>query len=30
MTVTLLSTANFLLFRNVVFHPERTQAGLDL
>jgi putative flippase GtrA len=28
LTVPLLATANFLLFRNVVFHPERTGDGL--
>jgi putative flippase GtrA len=29
ITAALLTTANFLLFRNVVFHPERTRAGLE-
>jgi hypothetical protein len=28
ITVALLTIANFLLFRNVVFHPGRTQAGV--
>jgi putative flippase GtrA len=28
-TVTVLTTANFLLFRNVVFHPERAQARVN-
>jgi putative flippase GtrA len=30
ITVALLTSANFLLFRNVVFHPERAGAGLDI
>ncbi len=30
ITVSLLTTANFLLFRNVVFHPERTRASLEV
>jgi putative flippase GtrA len=28
ITVALLTIANFLLFRNVVFHPERAEVGL--
>jgi putative flippase GtrA len=27
LTVALLTIANFLMFRNVVFHPERTEAS---
>ncbi|HYM55070.1 MAG TPA: GtrA family protein [Solirubrobacteraceae bacterium] len=30
ITVGLLTTANFLLFRNVVFHPERTGSSLGV
>ncbi len=30
ITVVLLASANFLLFRHVVFHPERTRAGLEM
>jgi putative flippase GtrA len=29
MTAGSLTVANFLLFRNVVFHPERAQMGLE-
>jgi putative flippase GtrA len=30
ITVVSLTGVNFLLFRNVVFHPERTQAGVGV
>jgi putative flippase GtrA len=29
MTAGLITIANFLLFRNVVFHPEQSHAGLE-
>ena len=30
MTVALMTVANFLLFRNVVFHPGQAQAGVSV